>query len=163
LLVVHAGPGAEETGNPRDIWSHKWQLSDATFGSPGPVQTQDGVTVDAFSVEPERFENGRLMSIGVFCHEFGHLLGMPDLYDTDYSTYGLGGFCVMAAGSWARASQSDPPGSCPVLPCAWNKYLLGWVRPESVEQGGVDSVESAHLPAAATNPAAYRVLANPGG
>jgi len=163
LLVVHAGPGAEETGDPRDVWSHKWQLSDPVFGSPGPVQTQDGVTVDAFSVEPERFAHGSLMSIGVFCHEFGHLLGMPDLYDTDYSTYGLGYFCLMAAGSWARASESDPPGSCPVHPCAWNKYLLGWVRPESVEQGGVDSVESAHLPAAAANPAAYRVLKNPGG
>jgi immune inhibitor A len=163
LLVVHAGPGAEETGNPRDVWSHKWQLSDPVLGSPGPVQTQDGVTVDAFSVQPERFEDGGLVSIGVFCHEFGHLLGMPDLYDTDYSTSGLGRFCLMAAGSWARASVSDPPGSCPVLPCAWSKYLLGWVRPESVEQGGVDSVEAARLPAAAANPAAYRVLDNPGG
>lgn len=163
LLVVHAGPGAEETRGRQDIWSHKWQLSDATFGSPGPVQTQDGVTVDAFSIEPERFSDGSLMSIGVFCHEFGHLLGMPDLYDTDYSTNGLGYFCLMAAGSWGRASESDPPGSCPVHPCAWNKYLLGWVRPESVEQGGVDSVEAARLAAAAANPAAYRVLSNPGG
>jgi hypothetical protein len=90
LLVLRSGPGAEETGSHQDIWSHKWQLSDATFGSPGLVQTQDGVTVDAFSVEPERFSDGRLMSIGVFCHEFGHLPGMPDLYDTDYSTNGLG-------------------------------------------------------------------------
>jgi immune inhibitor A len=163
LLVVHAGPGAEETGSHQSIWSHKWQLSDATFGSPGPVQTQDGVTVDAFSIEPERFSDGRLMSIGVFCHEFGHLLGMPDLYDTDYSSNGLGNFCLMAAGSWARASESDPPGSCPVHPCAWNKYLLGWVRPESVEQGGVDSVRGARLAAAPASPAAYRVLSNPGG
>jgi immune inhibitor A len=163
VLVVHAGPGAEETGSHDDVWSHKWQLSDRTFGSPGPVQTQDGVNVDAFSIQPERFAGGRLMSIGVFVHEFGHLLGMPDLYDTDYSTSGLGYFCLMAAGSWGRASKSDPPGSCPVLPCAWNKYLLGWVRPESVEQGGVDSVEAARLPAAAANPVAYRLLSNPGG
>ena len=163
LLVVHAGSGAEETGSHQDIWSHKWQLSDATFGSPGPVQTQDGVTVDAFSIEPERFSDGRLMSIGVFCHEFGHLLGMPDLYDTDYSSNGLGSFCLMAAGSWGRVSDSDPPGSCPVHPCAWNKYLLGWVRPESVEQGGVDSVGAARLAAAAANAAAYRLLSNPGG
>ena len=39
LLVVHAGPGAEETGNRQDIWSHKWQMSDPAFGSPGPMQT----------------------------------------------------------------------------------------------------------------------------
>jgi hypothetical protein len=103
------------------------------------------------------------MSIGVFCHEFGHLLGMPDLYDTDYSSNGLGNFCLMAAGSWGRVTESDPPGSCPVHPCAWNKYLLGWITPESVEQGGVDSVESARLAAAAASPAAYRVFSNPGG
>jgi len=163
LLIVHAGPGAEETGNTRDIWSHKWQLSDPTFGSPGPVQTQDGVTVDAFSIQPERFQDGGLISVGVFCHEFGHLLGLPDLYDIDYSTNGLGGFCLMAAGSWARAAGSDPPGSCPVLPCAWSKYLLGWVRPESVEPGGVDSIAGARLPTAAANPSAHRLLANPGG
>jgi immune inhibitor A len=162
LLVVHSGPGAEETGRRADFWSHKWQLSDATFGSPGPVQTQDGVTVDAYSIDPERFAGGGLISIGVFCHEFGHLLGMPDLYDTDYSSSGLGAFCLMAAGSWGRASESDPPGSCPVHPCAWNKYLLGWVRPESVEQGGPDSV-AALLPAVAADPVSFRVLSNPGG
>jgi immune inhibitor A len=163
LLVVHAGPGAEETGNERDIWSHKWQLSDPVFGSPGTVRTDDGATIDAYSMQPERFANRGLVSIGVFCHEYGHILGMPDLYDTDYSGNGLGNFCLMAAGSWARASQSAAPGSSPVHPCAWNKYLLGWVRPESVEQGVRDSIAGAELPAAATAPVSYRILRNPAG
>jgi hypothetical protein len=69
----------------------------------------------------------------------------------------------MAAGSWGRASESEPPGSCPVHPCAWNKYLLGWVTPDSVEQGGTDSVEAARLAAAEASAAAYRLLSNPGG
>jgi immune inhibitor A len=163
LLVVHAGPGAEETGNHQDIWSHKWQLSDPVRGSPGPVQTNDGVTVDPFSVEPERFADGRLVSIGVFCHEFGHQLGLPDLYDTDYSSSGLGAFCLMAAGSWGRVAPSDPPGSSPVHPCAWLKSLLGWTRSDSIEPGGVDSLPGARIRATALGPSGFRLLKNPDG
>ncbi|MGQ9678734.1 MAG: M6 family metalloprotease domain-containing protein [bacterium] len=162
LMVVHSGPGAEETGSHHDIWSHKWQLSDPVFGSPGPIETQDGVSVDVFSIQPERFSDGSLVSIGVFCHEFGHILGLPDLYDTDYSSSGLGIFCLMAGGGWARASESEPYGSSPVHICAWGKYFLGWVRPESVEVGGVDSL-FAFIPASANERAVFRILNNPGG
>lgn len=162
LMLVHAGPGAEETGSRQDIWSHKWQLSDPVFGSPGPVKTQDGVSVDVFSIQPERFSDGSLVSIGVFCHEFGHLLGLPDLYDTDYSSSGLGIFCLMAGGGWARASQSEPYGSSPVHISAWGKYFLGWVRPESVEVGVIDSL-FAFIPASANQGRVFRILENPGG
>lgn len=162
LMVVHAGPGAEETGSRGDIWSHKWQLSDPVFGSPGPIRTQDGVSVDVFSIQPERFSDGSLVSVGVFCHEFGHILGLPDLYDTDYSSSGLGIFCLMARGGWARASQSEPYGSSPVHICAWGKYFLGWVRPESVEVGVIDSL-FAFIPAGATQGTIFRILSNPDG
>ncbi|MEO0051681.1 MAG: M6 family metalloprotease domain-containing protein [candidate division WOR-3 bacterium] len=163
LLIVHAGPGAEETGEPGDIWSHKWQLSDDIFGSPGPVQTGDGVSVDEYSIQPERFLDGNIISIGVFCHEFGHLLGLPDLYDTDYSSSGLGMFCLMAAGGWARADTGVSYGSSPTHPSIWCKYLLGWVVPDSVQPGYRDSLSPALLAAAATAPAGYRILENPGG
>ncbi len=163
LMVVHAGPGAEETGSPADIWSHKWQLSDPAFGSPGPVQTADGVSVDVYSIQPERFEDGRMTTIGVFCHEYGHILGLPDLYDTDYSSSGIGRFCLMAAGSWGQAAGPGPPGSSPVHPCAWCKYHLGWTVPDSLELGLVDSLSGARLTAAASASECYRLLANPGG
>ena len=86
LFVVHAGPGAEETGDPNYVWSHKWQLSNTGSGCPGAYQV-DGVEVDVYSMEPERFEtySGRI-TVGVFAHEFGHVLGLPDLYDREYST-----------------------------------------------------------------------------
>ncbi len=162
LLIVHAGPGAEETGRTDDIWSHKWQLTDPVAGSPGAVRTADGVSVDVFSVQPERFADGRMITIGVFCHEFGHILGLPDLYDTDYSSSGLGFFCLMAAGGWGRQDESAPYGSSPIHPCAWCKYLLGWVVPDSVEEGVVDSIY-ARLPAVALAPVCYRILKNPFG
>ncbi len=162
LLIVHSGPGAEETRNPNHIWSHKWELSDPTFGSPGPIMTNDGVSIDVFSIQPERFADGRIITIGVFCHEFAHILGLPDLYDTDYSSSGLGGFCLMSAGSWGRKSESEPYGSSPVHPCAWCKYLLGWLNPDSVEEGVFDSV-SAQLIAVAGSASGFRILKNKNG
>ncbi|MGQ9707917.1 MAG: M6 family metalloprotease domain-containing protein [bacterium] len=163
LLLVHAGPGAEETGRISDIWSHKWQLSDPVFGSTGPVQTGDGVSIDGYSIQPERFSDGGFITIGVFAHEFGHLIGLPDLYDTDYSSSGLGNFCLMAAGGWARASETEPYGSSPVHPCVWCKYLLGWIQPDSVEPGLNDSLFFARVLASGSNPCGFRILRNPGG
>ncbi len=164
IFIVHAGPGAEETGNPRHIWSHKWQLSDNQMGCPGPYQTQDGIRVDHYSVEPEKFERiTSLITIGVFVHEFGHQLGLPDLYDVDYTSAGMGNFCLMAAGSWARALTSDPPGSSPVHPCAWAKYQLGWLTPIAVERCGVKEIKNASLPAIASDTTCYRMLEDPYG
>ena len=164
VFIVHAGPGAEETGDPRHIWSHKWQLSDNSMGCPGPYQTQDNVRVDHYSTEPEKFEDpSSLITIGVFVHEFGHQIGLPDLYDIDYSSNGMGVFCLMAAGSWARATTSDPPGSSPVHPCAWAKYQLGWSTPVALERRGLKEIKNAPLPAAATDSTCYRMLEDPNG
>ena len=121
LFVVHAGPGAEDSGgNPDLIWSHKWQTH-----HPIPV---DEVYVSVYSMEPEETGGGQLIRIGVFCHEFGHVLGLPDLYDTDYSSDGMGYWSVMASGSWGGG------GARPVHFDAWCKYDLGWVNPTVVEE-----------------------------
>ncbi|MEO0116370.1 MAG: M6 family metalloprotease domain-containing protein [candidate division WOR-3 bacterium] len=163
LIVVHAGPGAEETGNKRDFWSHKWQLSDNSTGCPGPYFTNDGVYIDAYTLQPERFADGDLMTIGVFAHELGHILGLPDLYDTDYSSNGLGIFCLMAAGSWAREDASSLPGSSPVHLVSWCKYLLGWLNPDSLQKGYLEEKANATLSAVCDFPSAYRLLENPFG
>jgi len=114
LFVVHAGPGYEETGNSNHIWSHKWFTR-----TPVPV---DGVYVYEYSMEPE---NGR---IGVFCHELGHVFGLPDLYDYGYDSQGLGMWSVMAGGSWGNW------GATPVHFDAWSKKALGFVVPEVIEE-----------------------------
>jgi immune inhibitor A len=164
IFFVHAGPGAEETGDPGMIWSHQWQLSNTGTGCPGPYQSADGVTVDYYSMEPERLVNPpSRISCGVFVHEFGHQLNLPDLYDRDYSTNGLGAFCVMAAGSWGQATPSDPPGSSPSHFCAWAKYQLGWITPVALERTGINKLENQAVAAAETSPAAFRMLEDPGG
>jgi immune inhibitor A len=109
FIVVHAGPGAEVTGNTGHIWSHKWVLD-------GGEYVTDTTKIYAYLTIPE---DARL---GVSAHELGHLLfGWPDLYDTDYSSNGIGNWCLMAGGSW------NDGGNTPAHPSAWCKANQGWV------------------------------------
>jgi len=166
IFIVHAGPGAEETGSIHDIWSHQWQLSNTGTGCPGPYQTEDGVKVDFYSMEPERFETVTghpRITCGVFCHEFGHVLGLPDLYDIDYSTNGIGSFCLMAAGSWGRAGDSDLPGNSPAHFSSWCKYQLGWLNPTGVSRSEISRLENQQIPCVVQSPFAIRMLEDPGG
>jgi immune inhibitor A len=131
LFVVHAGPGYEDTGNLNYIHSHAWVMSQRFY--------LDGVELYRYSMEPEETGSNRLVTIGVFCHEFGHVLGLPDLYDYDYDSQGVGDWSVMAGGSWGGG------GARPVHFDAWCKYQLGWAMPMIVSgnltQEQIDAVE----------------------
>jgi len=67
--------------------------------------------------------------IGVCAHELGHLLfGFPDLYDTDYSSEGIGNWCLMSGGSWNGGGIAGAQaGDIPAHPSAWCKANQGWV------------------------------------
>lgn len=157
IFIVHAGHGAEETGDSNTIWSHKSSFSDAHGAQssiPEFIQV-DGVKVNVYSMEPEALKNG-MITIGVFCHEFGHVLGLPDLYDVDYSSNGIGDFCLMAGGSWL----GDPTGSSPAHPTSWCKYVLDWISPTPIEREGNREQKNAQFPAVEFSPTAYRLLPN---
>jgi immune inhibitor A len=141
IFLVHAGPGAEETGNSADIWSHAWYYE---------AETDDGVYTGRYSTEPEELFDGQMIKIGVFCHEYGHVLGVPDLYDTDGSSEGIGVYCLMAGGSWG-ALPGNPER--PTHMSAEMKRRLGWMSPIDVVGNLVDLV----IPPAATNAVCYRV------
>jgi immune inhibitor A len=107
FVVVHAGRGAEETSNKNDIWSHKWLLPS--------VFATDNTQIYAYLTVPEDCK------LGVCAHELGHLLfGFPDLYDTDYTSEGVGDWCLMGGGSWNNG------GNTPAHLCAWCKVQQGW-------------------------------------
>jgi M6 family metalloprotease-like protein len=170
FTVVHVGYGAEETGDEADIWSHEFSLSGwEYYGGPGTYQTDDGVKIDVYTMDPELSDysvlgSGGISNIGVFCHEWGHGFGLPDLYITDgvyAGSAGLGDFCLMASGSWGAVNEDW--GSSPVHPCAWCKYFLGWVEPEALERGGIELIENASLPTSSASASTYRIFSNPSG
>jgi len=170
FTVIHVGQGAEETDDEGDIWSHEFSMEGwLYYGGPGEYQTNDGVKIDIYTMNPERSDysvlgSGGISNIGVFCHEWGHGFGLPDLYITegpDAGGAGLGDFCLMAAGSWGATDETW--GSSPVHMSAWCKYFLGWVQPDSLERGFLEEIEAAQIPSSATSSAAWRIFENPSG
>src|SRR3954471_16723573 len=127
--IVHSGEGEEAGGGAQGgdaIWSHRWYANfDQTTGPSGCKLggynlPGTGLWAGDYTIEPE---NG---GVGVFAHEFGHDLGLPDLYDTNGGDNGTGFWTIMSSGSWASNSQYAI-GDRPVHMGAWEKLALGWL------------------------------------
>ncbi len=144
LVVVHAGPGAELTGDTNDVWSHKWGVTSSWSSS----NLKDGVQVWDYSMQPEYWLSYYDMTCGVYCHELGHVFGLPDLYDTDYSSYGIGDWSLMAGGSW-----NGSLGDSPAHPDAWCLTRLGYVSPTVV----ASNTSGVQVPAIESTPVAYKL------
>ncbi|GAA2524305.1 immune inhibitor A domain-containing protein [Winogradskya humida] len=142
--AVHAGEGEEAGGGAQGddaIWSHRWYAFADQIGGTGPannraggVQIGDtGIWIGDYTTEPE---NGGL---GVFAHEFGHDLGLPDLYDTAGGENGTGFWTLMSSGSWLNRGGSSI-GSTPGYLGAWEKIALGWSNFVTVQPGATKIV-----------------------
>ena len=116
-MVIHAGVGQEAGGGvlgADSIWSHSSRLATGPVAIPGATSNStnfDGqLAAYAYTIMPEDGASG------VFCHEFGHDLGLPDEYDTNYSGVGepVGYWSIMASGSWAgKIPGAEPTGFSP--------------------------------------------------
>lgn len=144
ISIIHQGAGQEASGDYSDIWSHSSSVSGIEF---------DGVKVDKYTIEPETLHS-RMTTIGVICHEFGHNLGAPDFYDTDYSGSGgefpgTGVWDLMGSGAWNGTNKS---GDRPASVNMWQKIQYGWVVPVQL----ADATSVKDMADAAFNPVAYR-------
>jgi len=166
LFIVHTGSGAEWTGQVDVIWSHSWDMSEDDFGYQIPEVIVDGVRIMDYSMEPEyggipdgpygEVSDPFPPTVGVYAHEFGHVLGLPDEYDYGYESEGTGRWSLMAGGSW----NMFPPisnrflGNSPAHPSAWGKYRLGFVSPTVVPPEGLTGVSILPIN---DQPVAYRI------
>ncbi len=140
IMVVHAGQGAEEGSQTQYIWSHRSSIGTVVY---------DGKTIRDYIINPETRASGVISTVGVYCHEFGHNLGLPDLYDTDGSSEGIGNWGLMGGGSWL-GNGYNPAGLS-----AWSKVKLGWQVPTEITSNGIYTLNPA-----ATNEEIYWL--NPG-
>jgi len=127
VIVIHQGEGEESSGQIQDIWSHYGRKLFFTEDTCAHNQYRT-IQVTGYTLQPE-LNGGRLSTIGVFAHEYGHALGLPDFYDTDYTSEGLGHWDVMATGAWNRINRV---GDSPAHMNPWSKYALGWLTPTVV-------------------------------
>jgi immune inhibitor A len=144
--AVHAGEGEEAGGGAQGadaIWSHRWFVNPTDYGLTGPtVAGQDNLGGGArignsnywigdYTTEPE---NGGL---GVFSHEFGHDLGLPDFYDTHSGENSTAFWTLMSAGSWLSHGEEANAGigTTPGLMGPEEKLFLGWLDYRDVALG----------------------------
>jgi immune inhibitor A len=145
LLVVHSGQGWEWAGatgpnsnstdpDPNAINSHKWVTVQREF-APGEPQVVDYFTCPELMLVRPRFGpawQDSIATIGVYCHEFGHMFGLPDFYDTATFANHVGVWEIMDYGTWNQI-MPDPlwsaPGAIPSHFSAWSKAFLGWTDP----------------------------------
>ncbi|MFJ6987612.1 MULTISPECIES: immune inhibitor A domain-containing protein [unclassified Streptomyces] len=137
--IVHAGEDESAGGGAQGedaIWAHRWYAFGTDAGSTGPdtnklggTQFGDtGVWVGDYTIQPE---NGGL---GVFAHEYGHDLGLPDEYDTAGGENSTGFWTLMSSGSWLGTGK-DSIGDLPGDMNAWDKLQLGWLDYETAKAG----------------------------
>jgi immune inhibitor A len=144
--AVHAGQGEDAGGGAQGadaIWSHRWYVNQNDYGLTGPtVGGQENLSGGArignsnywlgdYTTEPE---NGGL---GVFAHEFGHDLGLPDYYDTAGGENGTAFWTLMSSGSWLGHGDeaNEGIGTTPGLMGPEEKLFLGWLDYREVNLG----------------------------
>ena len=154
IIIVTAGYERSFSASPcgASVWGHRWGL----FGSvPPPVL--DGKRVgDTYSQFGEWHcadseEPGHSATIGIMAHELGHDLGLPDLYDLDGSSWGIGTWSLMAAGAWTQVSLR---GDSPAHLDPWSKFFEGWINPTVV----TGTLNGESISQSATQPDVYQLL-----
>ncbi|MFF8031172.1 immune inhibitor A domain-containing protein [Streptomyces sp. NPDC016626] len=140
--VVHAGEDESAGGGAQGedaIWAHRWYAFGTDAGATGPEQNKlggtqigdTGIWVGDYTIQPE---NGGL---GVYAHEYGHDLGLPDHYDTAGGENSTGFWTLMSSGSWLGTGKNEI-GDLPGDMTAWDKLQLGWLNYDTAK-AGVDS------------------------
>ncbi|WP_242624436.1 immune inhibitor A domain-containing protein [Micromonospora kangleipakensis] len=150
--AVHAGEGEDAGGGAQGadaIWSHRWYVNQSDYGLTGPTVGDQGnlsggarignskYWLGDYTTEPE---NGGL---GVFAHEFGHDLGLPDYYDTAGGENGTAFWTLMSSGSWLGhgADANEGIGTTPGLMGPEEKLFLGWLDYRDVNLGQSGTVQ----------------------
>lgn len=133
VYVFYAGKGEADGGESTTIWPHSWEITaayaDTTFYF-------DGKQLNHYACSNEISYN-RLVSIGTFCHEFSHVLGLPDLYDTQYGgSFDTGSWDIMSYGSYNNSGRTPPTFS------AYERMALGWLTPTELTEPASVSLQA---------------------
>ena len=147
VYVIYAGQGEAAGGSSTTIWPHNWEIIYAVypFNEAGQYDPNgermsccyteddiyiDGVYLNNYAMSSELM-GSELGGIGTLCHEFGHVIGLPDFYDTEYNTNYMkrltpNEWNIMDGGSY------NGDGHCPPNYDPWEKYFMGWITPENL-------------------------------
>ncbi len=144
IHVVYAGQGEHTGGGANAIWPHSWILPSNSI--------LDNVQLQSYSCSSELYNASACDGIGPICHEMGHVLGLPDFYDTDYS--GSGGTSIEVM-YWDLMSSGGYNNDCITPPnlSAVERNLLGWLNPTIISTNNTNCI----LPAISDSNMVYKI------
>lgn len=127
IYIFYAGYGEADGGPANSIWPHSWNIHEDL----GMEIYMNGKLLNHYATNNE-LANGQganLAGIGVFCHEFSHVLGLPDLYSTLYTG-------VFTPGEWSLMDHGSYNNNSHTPPChtGYERYCLGWVEPKVLSE-----------------------------
>ena len=159
VYFIYAGKGQAGGGTTETIWPHNWELISAlyfgqTHGTSGyyvnadsqgnitsmNIPRFDGKYINNYACSAELRTDGNRSGIGTFCHEFGHVLGLPDYYVTDENAsnedkgYTPGAWTIMDYGSYNNNEMTPPNYS------AYDKLFMGWDTPELLPKNSQQNI-----------------------
>ena len=128
VFVIYAGYGEADGGADETIWPHAWNLLSA-----GTRCVVDGKTVDLYACGNELdYYSKKHTGIGTFCHEFSHVLGLPDLYDTNqedpHGEKTFGSWSILDYGPYNNEGNTPPTYS------AYERFFMGWLTPRLITE-----------------------------
>ncbi|MDR6882570.1 immune inhibitor A domain-containing protein [Bacillus sp. 3255] len=149
LMIIHAGTGQEAGGGAlgdNAIWSHRWTLN-GVYPVPGTTAGVDywGGRMAAYdyTIQPE---DG---AVGVFAHEFGHDLGLPDEYDTQYTGQGepVASWSIMSGGSWnGNIAGTTPTSFSPQNKDFFQRTMGGnWAKVTEINASDINQLGTAAI------------------
>ena len=137
LMLIHAGNDEASTGVPEDIWSAEIDMVPGVY---------DGVRVPAAMIVAEDPSND-VVNIGIYCHEFFHEFGAPDLYAWDHP---VGHWCLMGTFGPYQDNGQHPSHICGYLKWDFDadpsNGVMGWLKPINLTSSGTYTVDSLELP-----------------
>lgn len=127
VFVFYAGYGEADGGGSNTVWPHSYNI---TYS--GKRIKVDGVLLDRYACTCEMdFSYKRPDGIGTFVHEFSHVMGLPDLYATQYtSSFTPGTWSVLDYGPYNNQGRTPPAYSI------HERYAVGWMEPKTITEAG---------------------------
>jgi len=120
VYIIYAGYGEADGGSANTIWPHQYYLSYYRY------LKLDGTEIDRYACSNELdFRTKVHAGIGTFCHEFSHVLGLPDLYETtnEKPHKTLGEWSILDYGPYSNEGNTPPAYS------AYERFFMGWLTP----------------------------------
>ncbi|HRS24457.1 MAG TPA: M6 family metalloprotease domain-containing protein [Paludibacteraceae bacterium] len=133
IFVYYAGYNEAEGASENTIWPHRWVVytsqessTDYTYDGTVASVTFDGVRLYDYACTSELkgTSGSNMCGVGTFCHEFGHVLGLPDYYHTAEDKTTLDYWNIMDAGNYLNDGRTPPVYS------TYDRFYLGWLTPE---------------------------------